>query len=166
MTRYWLTTHWPELVVDPHEIRYVYIQDRFYNDVKTMNAGDRILVYEFESGPPEKMVENGKTVLRSRHKGRQAIVWDSRVTESLRPRKDYSPQTFGERDIKNFNWMATTDDHRPMDVPRPRVNEVLEYSPKNSFRGFNGGRGIKEISFAQYTELTKAAQIPSAPLSK
>jgi hypothetical protein len=153
--RFWLTAHWPPLKSsDAPDILNIYIQDRFKEVVEPMRHGDRVLVYELLTGPSERKIIDGKLVVIRRHLGKQAIICDARIATPVHERPNYKPQEFTGRGVLNYKWLATTDDRRPLLVPRLAVNAVFCWGDGHNFHGFNAGRGIRQITSEQYEALT------------
>lgn len=150
MAKYWITTHWPPLP-DGRDIMNVYIQDKHRDAVAGMAAGDRVLIYEFQSGP--NLLKRDGTVVR-RNGGRAGIICEAEVATDLVPRpaaETYEQYTDGR--AANWAWMATTKNRTLGFLDRSRVNAILGYDLQHRFYGFNGGRGIKELTPEDYAKL-------------
>jgi hypothetical protein len=159
MPRYWLTAHWPPLVSNPNDTLHIYIQDQFKQVVETMRPGDRVLIYETASGPPARRRVEGILTVVERHVGAQAIICDARVASELHERPGYSPDEFDGKGTMNFKWQATTDDRKALSVPLAAVNGVFGWGMGHNFQGFNHGRGIREITAAEYTAIIHCSEV-------
>ena len=51
MPRYWLTTHWPPQKPVPNDTFHIHIQDKYKNDLSALRKGDKVVFYEFKTGP-------------------------------------------------------------------------------------------------------------------
>jgi hypothetical protein len=151
MPRYWLTTHWPPQKPNPIDPFHIHIQDRFKKDLKDLQKGDKILFYEFKSGP--NVVNDRGEILKRRERGREGVVCEADLATDIQPRPNYVPERFEGKGVRNFCWEAFTENRRFGFVPKAEVNRVLRYAAEYTLQGFNGGRGIKEISPEQYAEL-------------
>ena len=69
------------------------------------------------------------------------------------PRPDYLPEHYEGKGKRNFCWLAETGSRAFGFIPKATVNETLGYKPRYTLQGFNGGRGIKQISAEQYAKL-------------
>jgi hypothetical protein len=151
MPRYWFTTHWPPYDHDGPDILNIYIQEQYRHAVDGMGPGDKVFVYEFRSGP--NVTNEEGEVIHRRLPGREAVVCEAEITTNLHVRPGYVPEHFEGRGIRNFRWEALTGRRVHGVVPRKQVNRILGYREGYVYYGFNGGRGIKEISPEEYDEL-------------
>ena len=151
MPRYWLTTHWPPQNANPHDTFNIHIQDKFKDDLTELRKGDKVLFYEFKSGP--NVTNERGEVIHRRQQGREGIVCEAELITDLHLRPNYVPEHFEGKGERNFCWLAETGHHAFGFIPKATVNETLGYKPRYTLQGFNGGRGIKQISAEQYTAL-------------
>lgn len=79
------------------------------------------------------------------------------AVEVVSPLRERTPQDAVQRyedgSEANWQWMALTREIAQGLVPRQQVNRILGYDASYSFRGFNGGRGFKQIEPGQYADL-------------
>ncbi len=147
---YWITTHWPPLVDQPHQ-QNVYLQDQ-HCDGCPINVGDMVVVYEFKSGPTLVVPETGKKVKRA--PGREGVVLAAEVVGEFRRRPpEVARQEYEERDSMYWGWEADTKALARGLVPRVEVNRILGYSNGHRFFGFNHGKGYKQIERGQFDEM-------------
>jgi hypothetical protein len=152
MTRYWLTTHWPPLP-DGRDILNVYLQEHHRNAVAGMAPGDRLLIYEYLSGPD--LLKPDGTIVR-RKAGRGGIICDARISTGLKPRSpEDAPEEYTDGRKANWAWIAETDDRKFGFLERQRTNAVLGYDEGYKLYGFNRGRGIIQLTPDEYAGLTE-----------
>ena len=151
MPRYWLTTHWPPHKPIPNDTFNVHIRDKYKDDLRDLQKGDKVLFYEFKSGP--NMTDEHGVVIKRRQTGREGIVCEAEIATDVHPRPNYVPEHFEGKGERNFCWQALTENRTFGFVTKPDVAKTLGYEPGYTFQGFNGGRGIKQISAEQYAEL-------------
>ncbi len=151
MPRYWVTTHWPPHKPIPNDTFNIHIQDKFKKDLSELQKGDKVLFYEFKSGP--NITDPAGEVIHRRQCGMEGIVCEAELKTDLHPRPNYVPEYFEGKGKRNFCWQALTESRISGYVPRVVVNKTLGYQSGYTFMGFNGGRGIKQISAAQHAEL-------------
>lgn len=153
MPRYWFTTHWPRFK-GGRDTLHIYLREEHRDAAPGLAPGDRVLVYEFKSGP-SLLLDGGTRIHREVGKG--GIICDARIVAPLQPRSSNEAQEIYVDGKKvNWSWIAETADRTMGYLPRGVVNELLGYAAGNYFYGFNGGRGIKELEPEVYARLRGA----------
>jgi len=150
--RYWFTAHYPPIKARQDTLN-IYVQDKYLSTVRDLRQGDKVFVYEFKHGPGIRELKGGVEVILRHEPGAQGVICEADVLSELQSRQGYVPEQFIGKGLRNFKWQALTGERHLGLIPRQRVNELLGYKPGYSFFGFNGGRGIKEISREQYAAL-------------
>jgi hypothetical protein len=147
-TDYWLTTHWPPLTDRP-VVEHFFLQD-IHKAGCRIKVGDRLLIYQFKHGPT--LVEDGKRIARTT--GAEGVVIAAEVVGPLREvPPSVARQKYVGREPANWKWKAETKTTVEGYVRREAVNKELGYEAGNIFRGFNRGKGYKEIERGQYERL-------------
>ena len=84
MPRYWLTTHGRPHQPIPNDTFNVHIQDKYKDDLSDLRKGDKVLFYEFKSGP--NIADAHGVVVARRQPGREDIVCEAEVATVIHRR--------------------------------------------------------------------------------
>src|SRR4051794_1645554 len=125
MPRYWMTTHWPPQNPIAKDTFNIHIQDKFKKDLSDLRKGDKVLFYEFKSGP--NLINERGEIIQGRQKGREGIVCEAELVTDLHPRPDYVPEHYEGKGKRNFCWLAETGNRVSGFIPKATVNQTLGY---------------------------------------
>ena len=149
---YWLTVHWPPYY-ENDDNPYVWLQpDRVFvgND---MAKGDRVAVYEYLTGPPERI----DGLWAHRRQGVMKIVWHGVVTERLPCEPE--PRIFWRYgDVFPMEWIqfAKVQIRGHSGVGLGELNDILGYSPNSVLRGFGEYQsGLKKVTRDQFERMIR-----------
>jgi ribonuclease PH len=152
MPRFWITAHYPP-IKGGRDTFHIYIQNQYKRELLEPQPGDKVFIYEFKSGPGVRNTTNGVKTVLPHEPGAEAVVCEAEVITKLEELRDYVPQEFIGKGIRNYKWRARTGNRLFGHLPRVRVNQLLGYGDGHTFFGFNHGRGIKQITPEQYSAL-------------
>ncbi len=117
---------------------HIYLQEKYKQLATEINVGDRVLFYE---------TKTTKEVRCKGSVGKMGLVHIGHVTGAEYSRNiedSYSEYSDGER--KSWGTGIPTDaEHSRGFVPQSKVVEVLGYATNYHFKGFAGGKGVKQI---------------------
>lgn len=154
MRRYWLSVHWPPEIGNRDSFD-VWVQNEHDDIARQCAVGDIVVIYQGESGPVRiEKRPDGTTHKRRRMPGKGGIIGFSRVVRPLFEEPDSRQEEYTDGTKRWWRWHAIC---QPVNtrgfLDRNRMNSILNYKPAYNYRGFNRGRGIKELTEAEYEQL-------------
>jgi hypothetical protein len=163
MQKFWVTAQWPDLKGnnDPHHWN-IYLQDGKEDIGKNIEVGDRVMIYESQSGPSKWVRDvNGTPKLIKRKIGKQGIVTVAKVVRPLEKRDSKEAiETYGSGETKDWRWFAETAEPRSSGyISRIDMLRVFQKrKPKTkltyNLRGFGPRQsGLKQIYADEYEAL-------------
>lgn len=157
MRRYWLSAHWPpEHGTQP---RFdIWVQDGHDDVARECAVGDIVAIYQGQSGPVRlEKRPDGRTYKLRRERGKGGIIGFSKVVRPLFEEPDSRREEYADGSSRWWRWHAVCEAINTEGfLDREAVNAVIGYEPGFNFHGFNAGRGIKELTEAQYNQLLDA----------
>jgi hypothetical protein len=158
--RYWITTHWPPREDEPANRTPfgVWVPSNKLHVIQNLAPGDLVWIYEYGSGRPEERhgPTGGKIIVRCRP-GRQGVIALVKATEAPKERAGSVPTRYVNGSEIWWRYHAGT---RPMNtggfIPRREAAVLLGHEPGYSFRGYNGGAGLREIGLSAHQRLLDA----------
>jgi len=131
------------------------VQDGHDDIARQCAVGDIVAIYQGESGPVKiERHTDGTTHKRRRVPGKGGIIGFSKVVRPLFEEPDSRQEEYTDGTKRWWRWHAIC---QPVNtrgfLERKRMNSILDYKPAYNYRGFNRGRGIKEITEAEYEQL-------------
>lgn len=151
MPRYWITTQWPRYPGGPEPFD-LFLKDKSF--APGLAAGDAVFVYEFATGPAVVLPSGAHS---RRDKGRGGVVCRATLTADLQARNPAEAvEQYTNGTTANWRWIARTGARQGGFVDRKVVNSILGYKPTYSYRGFNAGKGIKELQPGEFEQLSAA----------
>jgi len=142
----WLTTHYPH--PDPDEYPWhIYLQQKYSSVTEEIAEGDQVFFYEYKN---YKALKSGKT----HPQGREGIV---RVAYVSGPAyfRDVVIEYADGNVVPWSRGVPTDNEDTDGFVGREDVLEVLGYQSGGYLRGFNAGKGIKQLTNSQADRLMK-----------
>lgn len=151
--KYWITTHWPPYEDEDYDFA-IELQYDHVDAGRDFEPDDLILIYQLKTG----RVEKGKGLKRT--VGGCGIIALVKATDIFRKNPVEYCKIFsdGQQDTKMYwKWKATTE---PVStngyVSREEVNEILDYRPKYTLRGFGQNRsGLKKLTKDEFCRILR-----------
>ena len=139
--KYWFTIH------APHGDRdlpwHIYLQEKYKDISKEIKINDKVFFYE---------TKTEKNKLYKFTNGRMGLVHIGTVTGEPYHRNAKTTYTSGETKDWGTGIPTNAEDSEGL-VSREKVVDILGYKSNYYFKGFNGGRGIKQIEVEQAQQL-------------
>ena len=141
----WFTIH--DAHPNPDWVKWdIYLQDKYEFLAQDIEIGDRVFIYEAKTS---KQVRFKDSI------GKMGLVHVGHVTGSggYNPREE-AEVVYTDGDCKSWGYSIPTDAGSSEGfVSRNQVVRVLDYKDNYYFKGFAGGKGVKEIGADQADEL-------------
>jgi len=157
---YWLTTHWPpneDVNLEDFEPEGVYLPDGRQQAGADLAVGDKVLIYQSQTGRAEIGYVKGKKTIFRPVQGKQGIIAIAEITGNLKEIPGSEPSKYVDGSEIWWRWHADTVLVSTNGfVPLHEVNRVLGYSPNYNLRAFGDYKsGLKKLDENQFFELLK-----------
>jgi hypothetical protein len=156
---YWMTTHTPPNTedLDNYQPSGIWLPDGREKAGDRIGEGDKVLIYQTESGTPEVRRIRGRTQVIPRSQGKGGIIAIARITGDLEELEDSEPTEYADGTDTWWKWHAETEITSMNGfVPRHRVNRILNYDPDYSLHGFGDYHsGLKWLDEEEYKTLVQ-----------
>jgi hypothetical protein len=158
--RYWLVTHWPHLTNEnPDELPSgVWLQERAMDIGQFVSEGDMVVIYQSNGGPAmlRRLVPGAPPERFGRHPGLGGVAVICQAIEPVTEDSTIPEEEFAGDRIYRWNWHARTSLVTAAGrLTRDDLNIILGYDEGNYFRGFNHGRGIKELTEEEFDNIVR-----------
>ena len=156
---YWITVHWPPRTNDSnHDMNGVFVPDRRQEAGKDLEIGDKILIFESQTGRTEIYKDLDGRIHHSPCRiGRRGIVAIVEAVTPLRndPNTEITKYANGTEIL--WSWYAETKTIRDSGfVPAEQVNGVFGYKKRYNYHGFGTlHSGLKKITEEQYNAIVE-----------